>query len=493
MKARIPHYFFVYASKFSKNSLIEAICFWGRFICNEKGSKNNYLSIEKEFTIRIKGKVYTNKTHIVQTWLLDMLYDIICLKNTGTNSINIDESLYLISLYNDYIDKKSSDNISAMNNPLLFLHGISGEQLKFQNPKIYFDNFAREKYILDEISIKDEIYKIDFHNDFLDETGFTPEEYATLLLAVWGYYNSISLFTELSNISVKFKNPLISSQNLAKIITAYSVTLDEIQTNKLKRQILYSKPIININNTFIVSNPLLLLSTFSNSLYWVMCNKYLKKKSQTFKNAFGEYFELYVKEILENCLPVESYKRICEDPKDKRADWAINLGPYTLIIEQKSSLAMLSAKQNQPDTTKVEKYIYEILGEAVCQLHTTYQSNPSPNCIKIILTYEDYFISGILSELFNLEDWDPNIKNDGSYWLMTINEFEMLLHTFQNNPDIALKIIASKKASNEMNTYITYDLRKYFEENSIFENNYLRDYGIYDHFNNIKNQIQYNN
>ena len=150
---------------------------------------------------------------------------------------------------------------------------------------------------------------------------------------------------------------------------------------------------------------------------------------------------MYVEEVLKNCLSNGKFSKIPTENDEKRADWIINIENYTFIVEQKSSLSLLGIKQNQPDIEAMKRHILKTWGEAVRQLNETQAALSLDTPIKIILVYEDYYKAECLEELFRL---DSEIVNDYNYWLMTINEFEMLFHTYKTNTELFFDIIANK-------------------------------------------------
>lgn len=124
-----------------------------------------------------------NKVLIVQTWLIDMLYDLISYKRYGKEEITIKECLILISYYNDYKDN-SNNHISAKN--ILFnFYGFFGEQRHFEK-QTFFEEYAREKYILEKISIKSK-ENIDVLEDFKFETNMSTDEFSAIIFALFCY------------------------------------------------------------------------------------------------------------------------------------------------------------------------------------------------------------------------------------------------------------------------------------------------------------------
>ena len=490
MKARIPHPFFTYASQFTMESMIYAICYWAKEIAFNTKSSNYGFSGEEKYTVTLNKKPFTRKCNIVQTWLIDMLYYIICKCKYGQKEIAKNESLHLINLYNDYADELDAEYLKKERDAILYVMGFFGEQSRIQGPSLFFEEFSREKYILETISYKvkqEKSFGIDVKKEFYDEAHYTTDEYSALLLLIWGLFSKTMLVvnrTELGKM-VKYKNPVLSNENVLDIISKNSITIEEIRKSPLGRQVFYSKPIIKIGDDYIASNPYLLLALFANSNYWVLRKKYRNLKSQNFTSAFGAYYETYLEEVLNNCLPKDSFRRIEEDPKEKRADWRIKIGEYIFFVEQKSSLSLLGIKHSHPDVKAMKKYMMDNWGEAIKQLNTTQNFYNVRNAIKIILVYEDYYKSKCIDELFRLH---PELMNDNHFWLLSINEFETLLQLCKSNTELALEIIKEKELIETSNSHGERDLKQLFFKHGIEKNLYLEEQGIYEQqFNKIRN------
>lgn len=491
MKKRKIYQFVLYASHFSKESMIKEVARWANYVFN-KGRNDTfcYLMASKEkYLVYINGNRVRGEAWLVQTWLIDMIYDIACLITTGSKTISPNETLHLINLYNDYMDKKEKEYLRKNNNIFLYLYGFFGEQKKFQSALGFIDTFSREKYIIDVISQKKHPlnnYNIDVKKEFYNATGYSTDDYSTLAFLVWVYFTKCGVSNSLINEIAPIKKPLFKIENIRNIVQRYSTTIAELKNSRFKRQWLYSKPFIKIDNEYVATNPFLVLSLFANCLYWVIRNVYLEKKSQQFTNAFGTYFEMYVEEILENCLSQDQYKKIKESKKEKRADWILNIGKFTIIIEQKSTIAAIEAKQNHPDLELMKKYMINNWGEAIKQLHSTQISENIKECIKIILVYEDYYKSECLDEVFSLEDFPTN---DGTYWLISINEFEMLLNTYRIDPSLGLKIVEEKLFAETNKINEGRDLIGFLSRNGISKNNYIKKFNIDSNYKKIMKEF----
>ena len=74
--------------------------------------------------------------------------------------------------------------------------GFFGEQGRMQGPSIFFEEFSREKYILEEISHRvpsEKSFGLDIKKEFYNETHYTTGEYSALLLLIWSLFSKTML------------------------------------------------------------------------------------------------------------------------------------------------------------------------------------------------------------------------------------------------------------------------------------------------------------
>ncbi len=468
MKARIPHEFFLYAQKHNLKSMLKATSEWAFDLYAKRDKEMGTIASYRYFTSSMQ------KVMIVQTRLIDMFYDLVKYNNYGSANISSEGSLTLIGLYGNY-QNAIEHTLYNKNDVFLYVYGFFGEQRKIQL-NLYFEEFAREKYILETISkLPDVQYcNIDYSNEFLQQTGLTTDAYSANLFIIFAMFVHFHGFVNKENVRMYFQNSPIDSSVILSIMDANSASVHEIRKHPLQRQALYAKPIVKADNCYIASNPFLLLALFANSNFWVLRNKYQQLNSLAFTNAFGVYFEKYAEEIISRCLPHTDYLKIPENGKDKRSDWKLKLDSYDMLIEQKSTLPLLRIKQNQPDLEAMKKHILKSWGEAVAQLFETeryYQSK----FIKVILVYDEYFKAEALEELFKL---NTDLHNDGNYWLLNIREFEMLMMLYRNNRPLFNTIMNEKISSETSFSTSGRELAIFFQQYGITQNDYLTEFGI---------------
>lgn len=108
-----------------------------------------------------------------------------------------------------------------------------------------------------------------------------------------------------------------------------------------------------------------------------------------------------------------------------------DFGSLKMLIESKSSLLKLDAKQQVPNLESVEKFFNNTMRRAYKQLSSSYErlkGTCNVPIVKIILLYDEFSNTSIIElsmgEIF---------EQDPSCYVMTIREFEMLLYIHHND------------------------------------------------------------
>lgn len=370
MKVKIPDPYIVYASQFKLESIIISVANIAFDIYKNPNDKFYSFAGYREYTVKVSNRVIHNKVLIVQTWMIDLMYELSLITSKGKREIDENETLYLIQLYNNYANKKDGIRFSSKSysNTDFYLHlyGFFGEQKRFEEQYKFLEEFSREKYILEIVSSKPrmkEKYGISFVDEFLSITGCTTDMYSAMLFVIFGYISQFNPVIYADRINECFGLIDFDLGKILNLLERYSCSIDELSKSDFKRQLLYQKPFIKHKNSYITANPFLVISLFINSNYWIIRDSYKNSDTdnQRFVNAFGEYFEEYVKELLENCLPQGMFNRIEECDK-KRADWHIELNNYDFLVEQKSGLSLLNIKQNEPNLISMKQHIVKKTG-----------------------------------------------------------------------------------------------------------------------------------
>lgn len=376
-----------------------------------------------------KEKKYS---YILSNWnILDVAYFICKYDSDSFTKREFDENDFL-KIIGDYITHSPTQYYKSSDDILLYLYGFGGEQFNFQTPTRIIDNYSRENYILSNY------YDIEVMNDITRKTiGVSIKELSSILL----YLYMVSLVTkDVLNVTFNFGN--ITQDDISKVVKHYSVRIEDIKESKLKRQLFYTKPFIEESTGGIFPvNSYLIYHIFMNSSLWTIRDYFNGVNSNEFINLFGTMFENYVEHLFDRYIGPENTHRIPRIMNRKSADYYLTLGDYKIVVEAKSGLLGLNARQQESNIEIIKKYINENLIVAIHQLSESEKVISHDKCIKIILTYEDYFKSELLDEVFKT---DADIVDDRLFWLVNISEFENLLYLFQNDNKVFCEIIEEK-------------------------------------------------
>ena len=341
--------------------------------------------------MQLSTKRIENKDVFITAWeLIDLAYNAICATNDYRGKIPDRNELYMLCAETGaLIERRETvflDKIHLTPSFFFFLWGFSGEQFKMQTISSVFQNAARELYIIIELSKK--ILHIDYSSVIQQETGVTWQVLISSLLLAWfGFLHSDNLEDLKASIQwdAEFKK-----EDFEKVIDRYTADYREIKYSSLKRQIFYTKPFVKTQRRETISISVYLnLLIYEHSVFWAIRDHYKKIHSGEFFHAYGTLYEAYFQEVLDRYVEKDMYKRIEENKKDERADWELQLYDYHFLIEQKSSLIDLIAKQQESSYENIEKYAQKTIIKALHQLRSTEQDLGDTKYIKIVLLYED--------------------------------------------------------------------------------------------------------
>jgi hypothetical protein len=421
------------------------------------------------------------KYFYISIWnLIDIAYDAI--KLSGEVNLNYSPSeldiLMILQKRNSSYELPTSNKKGT--NLYLALHGALGEQLKVQKSSVFIENYCRQNYILNQLSNDYAMYDVNALT--LNEVGVTSLELSRILYLL--YLISLNTPYILQN-NIKLKG--ISAEKISRVVEYYSSSYDEIRQSSIDRQKLYISPFIkNSSGQIICVNSYVIYDLFQNAPYWIIRNYYNNLNSQDFIRAFGTYFEKYIEMILDEYVGKEFYFKIPTDKLKKSADYKVHISQFDILIEAKSGLVSLSAKQQNSDISSISKYMENHLIDGVLQLNESEKFYKGKQYIKIILVYEDYFKSELLSNVFTS---DFKIQDDGYYWMVRIAEFEKLLYTLSNNPAVFQKIMEKKIEVETKKSSDGRDFDQIFPLFGVFENEHIKQEKYHSAFREVVDYI----
>lgn len=203
-------------------------------------------------------------------------------------------------------------------------------------------------------------------------------------------------------------------------------------------------PIVKISEEeYIVSNIYALVASFSDTIYWIIRNYYNSLKLNNFTIYFGKCFEYYLKELLEY-YKIKHVKIEELNNGEKVPDWKIETEKYIFLVEQKSALFPIDTKTTTSDTRlkKIEKYFDDNIIKAFKQLDSYQVNDEGKIIVRISLMFEKIYmkenVMSIVEERYKFNS--PHYLN----WIVTIDEFELLMEILSSNESEFNKLIERK-------------------------------------------------
>lgn len=342
----------------------------------------------------------------------------------------------LVELYREYDNEHSSaESIKNADVDEVFrvVLGMTAEQFQYQNLWWIFEKFNRDYYMLLEAKNFEHRSEIDTNAVVKEVFGYSPDDYVTILLMVfWLCSQHPDPLSAPENLYCRKENTILTPENITHFIEYYSCNYKELREHSLGKQLLYSKPFIKTqrHKLYLSVSIFLVAMIVGNGLYWLVRDYYLKHGSQKFVNAFGLIFEDYIKDLATNYFESSKWNILSVGAK-KGADFVFDFGSLQMLIESKSSLLKLDAKQQVPNLKSADTFFNHTISEAYAQLNSSYaQINGKVDVpvIKIILLYDEFFNTAII-ELSKREIFEK----DPLCFVMTIRELEILLYFHRND------------------------------------------------------------
>lgn len=355
---------------------------------------------------------------------------------------NIPTMGMLVNLYRGYENKhsiadklRSSTNTQAVprsNRILRAVLGITAEQFQYENIGWIYEKFNRDYYILLAAKNFEHRSLIDTNAIVRELLGLTADEYSMVLFMIFGLSKLNPIPLNWYGCPVASELPqIVSKENVEKVIAYYSCTYDELRKNSLGKQLLYAKPFIRTqrDKSYISCNMYLVAMLLGNGLYWLV-RDYYRNQKQYFPNAFGLLFEDYIKALGSKYCD-EAQWGIIPQGKTKGADFYFDIGSIRIIVEAKSALLQLSAKQQIPDLDAIDTFFLRTIEKSYEQLNRSFSQMATVTTrpiFKVTLLYDDFSNTSIIEQSI------PQIYTEDSYvYIMTIRELEILLYTHKHN------------------------------------------------------------
>lgn len=370
-----------------------------------------------------------------------------------------------------YKEKSSGEDIFK------FLMGMTYEQFKYQNLSWTYQSFSRNYHILVASNkiCRDTI--IDVNDITAKLFQLDVGEFLEIELIVWWLCTlSPTPLAIPESAYNKNSSTLLTKENIRKIIDYYSVTYPQVRESIVEKQVFYSKPFVitQKKKETIVANFYLLQMLLGDGLYWLVRDYYQQNNlGQKFINAFGKMFEDYFEELVDEYIPKGAWHKIPEK-KGKSADYYIEVEDVIFVFELKSGLLGIGAKQQTPDIKQINNFYNRNIKEAYEQLKASVKEyEGKKQIIKVFLLYENMTNTQIV-----MSSMPEIFLDDSQYYIMTIEDLEVLLVTYKNNRE-AFKEIIGALVTNQ-NTLVHFKtVHNVLSEYNVLENEHFvneRDY-----------------
>lgn len=395
----------------------------------------------------------------------------------------------LINLYRGYENENSiAEEIRKSDIDRIFraILGMTAEQFQYENIGWIFEKFNRDYYIL--VAARNFEHRSLFNVNAVTKEllNLSAEDYLMVLFMVFG-------LSRLDPIPLRWfarqeteeLPPIISRKNIERIIGYYTCTYEDLRKSPLEKQLLYSKPFIQTQREqlCISSNMYLVAMLLGNGLYW-LTRDYYRKQKQDFPNAFGLLFEDYIKDLALRYCENDQWGVIPQGDK-KGADFFFDIGEVRLVIEAKSALLQLSARQQVPDLNAVDTFFLRNIKESYQQLNNSYEEMApitSHRIIKITLLYDEFSNASIIEQSIS-----DIYANDPDSYVMTIRDLEILLHAHKYDKE-KCEEFCTQLATNVKGTGERESIGAILEKMDMVCNPHLE--GDMDYFMKLSEQLQ---
>lgn len=382
---------------------------------------------------------------MLSAWdIQDMAYLSVIHSNDYRNgNLSSQEVGTIVNLYRGYENEHSRSEFlkdADLSEVFKFMMGMTYEQFKYQNLAWPIQNFCRNYHILiGSPNINRE--KIIDINQITDELfGMSVDELlAVEMMILWLCSQNPDPLTAPEKLYHRTETSVITKETLEKVVGYYSITYEDVRNSQIGKQIFYSKPFVitKKNKESIMVSFYLLVMTFADGLYWLVRDYFRNNNlGQQFINAFGEMFEDYFEELASIYLDEKQWFKIPEQKK-KSADYLVEFDDVILLFELKSGLLGIGAKQQVPDIQQIDTFYKRNILEAYEQLKNSEKDFcGEKQILKIFLLYE----SATNMQIIMSSIPDVFVKDKACY-IMTIEDLEMLLATYQNDREKFKKVI----------------------------------------------------
>lgn len=409
--------------------------------------KDMFLAQKPFFEIDViqKGNFYDKKGRVTFTaW---QLTDLAFLAINHTNdfakySPTKNDIIDLMNEYHNYdgeFGSKLYENRNSDDTLLMFSIGFSQTQFWYQELYRIKAEYNRQVEILENLT-RQISHKYNLDKECIKAIGFNLENTRKLLFCLYalgGKTNDLSKLNIDKNVSEKI--PVLSIENLTRIITYYKATYKDIRGDALKENIFFVKPIIETTDKkLIIMNQYLIARKISDGPLWILREHFRKEyETEEFLILLGDLFELYFEKLLGYYLKPNKFRKLKSKGKNKKiADFIIEFKRWNIIIELKSPLLPLPARYKYPDPEIIKKFV-DKLSEGIVQLDSTEVelNSKRKKVIKLLVHYDSLYVSDSTLRPIAVEKCIDKINDKSNIFFCDLIDFEQFLQTITEYAD----------------------------------------------------------
>lgn len=372
------------------------------------------------------GEKFSKQTIIIKPWLIPEIIYYSTKQNDYKNALVGERQIKeLYGLYQNYdMDKEgefvSREQFNESEYVNYLFYGLGQQQFKFQKTTQYTKRFSRSIYLLKDFILKG----IGLDSIIQEKLEMSFEEFV----------DNLVLITTLSTHYVVLNDEVIlklikNTQNFIKVLEYLAVSYDDVRESSLKENIFKTKPVLlSQKGEYIVPSFCLLRYNLGDILYWMIKDKF--QSTSDFVNSFGLVFENYVFEILFKQYG-DCVKRIPTEEGKKSADFCICCNDMVFIIEVKSKVAKLDAKNVIFNDKSIQDYVKSVIVEPLEQIDATAENFKDKRIVPMIINYDVIFTEeSLMHDIGDL--YIPKNFNQKDTILLGIDDFENLISTYSN-------------------------------------------------------------
>jgi hypothetical protein len=386
-------------------------------------------------------------------WLADLAHLAIVNSNDfGLKTPSDNDLLELVNLFHHRDERAASAWLGSLadeDKELCIGVGFSQKQFWYQELDRIRSEFNRQVEILEVLSTKasqdlrlDKVCK--------QATGFglrTFRKLASVLYAIGGQKTDLTSFRFAE--SMERLDRAITASNVRELMRSYTADYQQIRNSPLGENAFFMWPLVQAStNRVLAVNEYFLARKIADGPYWIFRNHFMSMPNRTdqeaFVRCFGELFDLYFEKLLRFYFPPSSFRRILGPAGKRHADWILEYGKWTFLIELKSSFVPLAFRKNYPDPAVIRGYLLK-LSDGVSQLDATSQTIGDNNqVLKILVHYEPLFVSDGLLRPIAVQNCGNNLASHERIFFSDLQDIEMLFQVMRDSPETAHAILTEK-------------------------------------------------